>query len=265
MLKKKRKIEHVDIPLKTIQQRVFRKNEVIHHSPGLVSPLLQIEDTVVKFVIRMAEIRQSLTPSRGLALINSLITDTPIQKELEIWKEKYSNNTSGSVGQSYWRAFLKRNAHKIISKRGQKYELDRQNWTTYANFVDMYNQCIEQMVRAGVAKKRMEPAWMDEKGQVCDESQAYGCKVTHDLIHPDWCLVGDEVGGNISMKGDGHAGGRLYLAPKGRVAYRKFCKADRKFTLIGLTSLDGQPVMCIVIIQGTQVNCSAEVGIGISI
>ena len=265
MLKKKRKIEHVDIPLKTIQQRVFRKNEVIHHSPGLVSPLLQIEDTVVKFVIRMAEIRQSLTPSRGLALINSLITDTPIQKELEIWKEKYSNNTSGSVGQSYWRAFLKRNAHKIISKRGQKYELDRQNWTTYANFVDMYNQCIEQMVRAGVAKKRMEPAWMDEKGQVCDESQAYGCKVTHDLIHPDWCLVGDEVGGNISMKGDGHAGGRLYLAPKGRVAYRKFCKADRKFTLIGLTSLDGQPVMCIVIIQGSQVNRSAEVGIDISI
>ena len=264
-VKKKRKIEHVDIPLKTIQQRVFRKNEVIHHSPGLVSPLLQIEDTVVKFVIRMAEIRQSLTPSRGLALINSLITDTPIQKELEIWKEKYSNNKSGSVGQSYWRAFLKRNAHKIISKRGQKYELDRQNWTTYANFVNMYDQCIEQMVRAGVAKKRIEPAWMDEKGQVCDESQAYGCKVTHDLIHPDWCLVGDEVGGNISMKGDGHAGGRLYLAPKGSVAYRKFCKADRKFTLIGLTSLDGQPVMCIVIIQGTQVNRSAEVGIDISI
>ena len=64
----------------------------------------------------------------------------------------------------------------------------------------MYGQCSDRMVRAGVAKKRIEPAWIDDNGNACDESQAYGCKVTHDLIHPDWCLVGDEVGENISMK-----------------------------------------------------------------
>ena len=64
----------------------------------------------------------------------------------------------------------------------------------------MYNQCINQMVRAGVATKRAEPAWMDETDKVCDESPKYGCKVTHDLIYPEWCLVGDEGGGNISMK-----------------------------------------------------------------
>ncbi len=72
-----------------------------------MSPLLKIEDTVVKFVIRMAEIRQSLTPSKGLTLINSLVDGTPIQKELEIWKNKFSNNTKGSVGQLCWGAFLK--------------------------------------------------------------------------------------------------------------------------------------------------------------
>ena len=180
-------------------------------------------------------------------------------------REIFKQHKWRSVGQSYWRAFLKMNAHKFISKCGQKYELDCQNWITYANFVDMYDQCIEQMLRAGVAKKRAKPTWMDHKGYECNKSQAYGCKVTHDLIHPDWCLVGDEVGGNISMKGDGNAEERLYLAPKGRVAYRKFCKADWKFTLIWLTSLNGQPVMCIVIIQGCQMNRSAEVGIDISI
>ena len=129
----------------------------------------------------------------------------------------------------------------------------------------MYDQCIAQMVRAGVAKKRTTPVWMNRDGKECCESQAFGCKVTHDLIHPDWCIVGDEVGGNISMKGDGHAGGRLYLAAKGRVAYRKYCKADRKFTLIGLTSLTGQPVMCIVIIQGTIHNRAAEIGIDVTV
>ena len=107
----------------------------------------------------------------------------------------------------------------------------------------MYGQCINQMVRALIATKQAEPAWMGEIGIVCDESQAYGCKVTHYLIYPEWCLVGNEVGGNISMKGDSYAGGRLNLAPKRRVTYRKFYKADRKITLIGLTSLDGHPVM----------------------
>ena len=265
-VKKKRKIEHHNIPIKTIKQRLHRKKIEIHHSPGHMSPLLPIEDTVIKIIIKLAEIRQCLTPSKGLALINSLISEQPIQKELVEWKKRYSNNEDGSVGKNYWRSFLKRNSHRIVSKRGQKYELDRQNWTTYANFVNMYDQCIDQMVRVGVAKKRDKAVWMDKSGNVVrDESHAFGCKVTHDLIHPDWCLVGDEVGGNISMKGDGHVGGRLYLTAKGKTASRKASKADRRFTLIGLTSLNGQPVMCIVIIQGAKENRAVEVGIDISV
>ena len=58
-------------------------------------------------------------------------------------------------------------------------------------------------------RRQVNFTWMDEKGEECDESQAYGCKMTHDLIHSDWCLVGDEVEENISMKGDSHAGERL--------------------------------------------------------
>ena len=115
----------------------------------------------------------------------------------------------------------------------------------------MYDQCIAQMICDGVAKKWTPPVWMNSEGKECCQSEAFGYILTHNLIHIDWCLVGDKVGENISMKGDGRAEGRLYLAAKGRVVYRKYCKADRKFTLIGLTSLSGQPVMCIVIIKGT--------------
>ena len=80
----------------------------------------------------------------------------------------------------------------------------------------MYDQCIDQMVQAGVAKKRDDAVWMDKSGNiVSDKSHAFGCKVTHDHIHTDWCPVGDEVGGNISMKGDGHVQGRLYPTAKG--------------------------------------------------
>ena len=67
------------------------------------------------------------------------------------------------------------------------------------------------------------------------------------------------------MKGDGHVGGRLYPTAKGKTASRKVSKVDRRFTLIELTSLNGQPVMCIVIIQGMKENRVVEVGIDISV
>ena len=152
-----------------------------------------------------------------------------------------------------------------MGKQGQKYELDCHNLTTSTNFVKMYDQYIDQIVRADVTKKRTEPAWMDLEVKVCNKSQTYGCNVTHDLIHLELCLVGDEVIGNISMKAYGHIGGQLHLATKGRVVYQKFYKIDRNLTLIGLTSLDGEPVTCIVIIQGSKVNRSAEDGINVSI
>ena len=78
------------------------------------------------------------------------------------WKKRgHSNNETGIVGREYWRMFVKRNRDTIISKRRQKYELNRQNWTTYSTFVHVYDYCIQEMVEAGVAKELDEPVWMD--------------------------------------------------------------------------------------------------------
>ena len=264
-VKRKRDINDVEIPMGTIRQRVLRKKTHSHHHAGHVSPLLAIEDTVVQLIIQMARIRECLTPSKGLSLVNSLIKGCPIQKELIEWKKKYSSNSDGKVGRGYWRAFMKRNRNKVISKRGQKYELNRQNWSTYANFVDMYKHTIIEMVEAGVARKLDEPTWMNRHGEVCDENESFGCKVTHQIIHPDMCLVGDEVGGNISMKGDGHVGGTKYLTGKGCVPQKRSSNAEKRFTLVGLTALTGDPVMCIIIIQGKEMKAHVESGIDISV
>ena len=72
----------------------------------------------------------------------------------------------------------------------------------------MYNHNYEEMEAAGVTERHEEPAWMDRNGNICDKKDALGCKVTHDLIHPDMCVVGDELGGNLNMSGDGHVGGK---------------------------------------------------------
>ena len=120
------------------------------------------------------------------------------------------------------------------------------------------------MVQAGVAKKRDEAVWMDKSDNiVSDKSHSFGCKVTHDIIHPDLCLVGDEVGGTISMKGDGHVGGRLHVTAKGKTVSRNTSKADRRFTLIGFILVNGRPVTCIVIIESVKEYPAVEVCIDI--
>ena len=248
-----------------IRQRYYRKNLICHHKPGHISPLDRIEPTIIKIILQMARIRQSITPSRGLRLVNSLIENMPIQQELIQWKSKYSNDNLGTVGIGYWNRFIRRNKSKLVSKRGQKYELNRQNWTTYSNFVNMYDHVEDELVSAGLAKEYEEPVWMDRKGKIVSEDKAFGCKVLIELSRPDMCLVGDEVGGNLSMKGDGHVGGQLFLTAPDRVPQQKASSKNRKFTLIGLTALTGEPVMCIIIIEGKKPKGSIEAGIDINV
>jgi len=263
--KKRRQIDDDISPL-AIRKRVLRNSlESRHLAGGQVSPLLKIEPAIVSIIVQMARMRQCLNPSKGLLLVNSLIEGTKIQEELIEWKKTNTPNCTGTVGRGYWRKFMRRNKSKIVGKRGQKYELNRQNWTTYNNFVQMYDHIIDEMMDAGLAVELDEPVWMNRKGEICPEEEAFGCKVHHKIIHPELCFCGDEVGGNISMKGDGHHGGELLLAEKGTIAQRKASTRNRKFTLIGLTSFTGKPIMCVIIIEGKLPNGSIEAGVDIRI
>ena len=252
--------DDIEIKVDTIRRRVARDRPIIS-SLGSKSPLAAIEAAVVIIIIQMARIRRSLTPSNGLKLVNDMINGTDIQKDLIKWKEINTSNTSGSVGKKYWRNFMRRHGDKIISKRGAKYSLDRANWSTYSNFKDMYDHNYEEMEVAGVAKRRAEPVWMDRNGNICDEKDALGCKVTHDLIHPEMCLVGDEVGGNLNMDNDGYVGGEKLLCAKGTIPQQKTSTRDKHFTLLPLVLLTGKPLMCIIIIAGKKPDVLVEMGI----
>ena len=184
--------------IKIIRQREWRKRTFITSVDGLVSPLLAVEPKVVSIILQMCRIRQSLTPAQGLSLVNSVIHGTQTQKDLIQWKTRYSHTdgdaaVDGQVGYGYWQRFRKRNEDKLVSKRGQKYELDRQSWTTYANFQSMYSHVEDEMVDADVVEKLPEPSWLDMEGNIIDKGESYGCKETHQLIHPVLCIVADDV------------------------------------------------------------------------
>ena len=154
--------EDVIISEGSIRQRIKRGNLYTNGGRGPDSPLLALEPTIVKTIIQISRIRQCITPSTGLKLVNSIIEGTQVQNDLIQFKSKLCGNSDGKVGRNYWRLFMKRNRHKIVSKRGQKYELDRAAWSTYRNFDQMYNQVAEEMIEAKVARK-IYPTWMNAK------------------------------------------------------------------------------------------------------
>ena len=103
------------------------------------------------------------------------------------------------------------------------------------------------MVEARVAVQREVPAWMNAAGDIVEADRATGCQVTHDLIRPEYCFVMDEVSGNTSQKGDSNKGGELFVCPKGIVPKQKANTKDTHFTLLGVTLLNGDPVLYVVI------------------
>ena len=44
-------------------------------------------------------------------------------------------------------------------------------------------------------------------GLECEEEQAFGCKMTHEIMDSSYIITLDEVGGNMIQKGDRHIGG----------------------------------------------------------
>ena len=67
------------------------------------------------------------------------------------------------------------------------------------------------------------------------------------------------------MKGDGYNGGEKFVGERGTISQQKTSTRNRKFTMIGLTSFDGEPVMCVLILEGKLPNGSIEAGIDITV
>ena len=88
------------------------------------------------------------------------------------------------------------------------------------------------MVECGVARK------LDHQS-----SKFVGDIMTrYELMHPEMCLVVDEVSSNISQRGDGHIAGMKYCCEYGSIPNNKASHNDRHFTLLGFTALTGEPV-----------------------
>ena len=138
--------------------------------------------------------------------------------------------------------------------------MERANWTACVNFKLTHDNIGAEMVEANIAVEFDEPFWMDTYGSICEENDAAGFKVTHDIRHPDYFLVAYELGGNIRQKGDGHIGGTRLLCEKRSAPKKVSSNQDKHFALLTFTALNGEPIACVVTLSGVNQNPHVELG-----
>ena len=130
------------------------------------------------------------------------------------------------------------------------------------NFSDMYDHVESVMVESKIAHKLERPQWVDRNGNFVErEEDSHGCKVEVSIDHPDCAIVMDEVGCNLSQDCDNRVGGELYLTGRKDEAYKSISTRHQHFTVLGLTSLDGRPVLCVVILSGKKIDIPSMAGI----
>ena len=113
---------------------------------------------------------------------------------------------------------------------------------------------IERMlVDARLANTLPEPVYMDNLGnEVNDVEKSFGCKVQTNFNLPQLCLVMDEVRGDLNMMNDRHFRGKKFLTRKGDAAKINATRKSKRFTVLGITNLLGDPIMCVVIMEGKE-------------
>jgi len=241
------------ISVKSIRKRT---KPIVLTQQGCETLMYQVEPQLVTLILAMAQARRCLQASECISLANDLIKGSDLEKKIIERKKKimevYDDDTP-VLGKKYWQLFNRRWKHKLVSRRGQKFAIDRSNSLTYRNVKKMYDDVYSALVESGNAIKT----------QQCTSKYDGILKTHYHLIHPQNCLVVDEVGSDTSQKGDGHIAGAKYYCGRGWVPQNQSSSNDKHFTMLGFTALSGEPVMCLIIIAGVQEKWEVECGINV--
>jgi hypothetical protein len=244
-----------EIKERTIRDRIMKGvTDPAKPGSGATSPMSQLEPLIVNICITMQRIGRAIEERDFLPLVNSLIKGKQAEKDVIQWKQKYCGYSksaqTANLGTKYFQNFMKRNKDKLVAKHPRSLCTDREKWGTYDNIEELYRRVYDALLEAKVAIE-VPPHWKDKDGKtVSDEKEAYGSKVTMELVHPDYFIAVDEVGNNTNRKHDAATTNAKAIVERGTNAKIPSVSTDNRWTALGFTAASGKPVMCVVIFQG---------------
>ena len=120
------------------------------------------------------------------------------------------------LGKVYWSGFMKCNGHRLNCLKPHQFLIYRTDWCKYGYFFGMFDSIEKLLIEANVMTVLEEPEWKyKDGGRVKFESEAFVYKLTSKFYRLDMVFLGDEVGVNIDVDGDGHIGGDKVICEKG--------------------------------------------------
>ena len=247
--------DDVVISKKTIENRLRpgRKLECKHR--GTPSPLEDVEEAAVEIYNAVCLIGQPLTACEGLQLVNDLIDTEELRDFMISWKNTHglafqTMEQKGRVGKAFWRQLRRRNKHRMHTKRGRRFHVNRLRWSKRKHIEKMYTQIYKSYLDAGVARRLDKAENRNRDGVVVEsDSERFGEPCDIEVLHPDHILFMDEVGCNTNQKEDKNIGGTTYCAPKGEDAYLISSGADHRFTMLPIIAATGEPVIYVIIFR----------------
>ena len=176
-----------DISAKTIRGRIMRGSLAPTH-PGTSPPVLKAETALVQICIQMGKMRQPLTCGEAIAIMNDMISKTEMEEQLKNFQSvrTFTSHQLGTVGKNWWRGFKKRHAGLIVSKKGEKFALNRADWTKLSNIKQMYEYIYDEMVNANIASPQDNPIYLDREGNEVEESERFGLIQEFRIDHADY-------------------------------------------------------------------------------
>jgi len=95
----------------------------------------------------------------------NIISGTPCKDILVDFQENCKLGSAsfeyGYVTHGWWYGFKRRNRHRLVTKRGEKFSSHHANWTKMKNVCQMYDVIYDELVDAGVAINLDVPVFTD--------------------------------------------------------------------------------------------------------
>jgi hypothetical protein len=149
----------------------------------------------------------------------------------------------------------------ISAKKAIRFDSNRDDWCRLDNFEDMYEDVYERLWEAGISENLDEAVRRDKDSNiVVTQAEVYGRNTQYSLLHPEYLVMVDEVGENISQKGDGNAGGKKFMNASDMRAQVRNSFKDYHFTVLGLTAANGHPTICAIIIAASKLKVTDVMG-----
>jgi hypothetical protein len=238
------------ISSKIIKNCIQKGLTTAHH--GAKSLLDEVEVALVQICNQMGKIRQPLSCTKAIALMNDMIENTNAKLKLIEFQQSRILGTygfeKGQVTSGWWRGFLRQHKDKLITKRGEKFALNRGDWTTLPSIRQMYKVIYDEMVDANMAVSLENPIFTDINGQPEDhDTKRFELAQNIKITKLEWILFANESEFNTSQKTDGHVGGQKFVVERGTVSQIMLSTTDHKFTMLPFTSASGEAVCCAII------------------